>query len=404
MVVMQSSLNWLAPVVPFVASNAVYALALRSYRERWLWLAPLLYCHYLSLLGSSYWPAGGLDSLWALLICIWTSHSVSLLFLEDHAFQVDGRGAFEKQTWYWKYWISWNNVRLLFTSRAENRTRRLTASCEGQSRYSFAAHRVAKLALYWAWNNHIQAHVLPGPFVPLYAADFDPTRQVFFRRILLDQQNPVTLREVALRAVFALFWAVGGYVLVDGAHSALSLFFVVVLRVNKPHEWPPIYGSLRHAHSLRGFWGKFWHRLVVIPYGNIGKLLAERCLGFQPASLPHKLIVACAIFVISGMSHAVAAWQLGDHACWHLDIWWFFLNFVASAAESAVSFKLSRKTGLYDAPRSGIQALLDNSIVRKCLGFAWVFLFFFWSVPKWQYPKLYSMITTEFPSSEDSHI
>jgi hypothetical protein len=30
--------------------------------------------------------------------------------------------------------------------------------------------------------------------------------------------------------------------------------------------------------------------------------------------------------------------------------------------------------------------LRRNPVVKKSLGFAWVFAFFFWSVPKWQYP------------------
>lgn len=393
MLAMPTSHTWLGPampLVPFFISIVIYSLVLRSYRQRWLWLAPLLYCDYLAFSGSAYWPKDGIDSLWGLLICIWTFHSLSVLFLEDHTFLVEGKGVFEKQTWCWKFWATWNNPRLLFTSRAENRTP--GALREDQSLSAFAAGRLAKLVIYWILSHHVQPLILPGPFVPLYAADFDGTRQTYFRRILFDQQHPITARETSLRAIFAFFWAMGAYVMVDGIHSALSLLFVVVLRVDHPGEWPPIYGDLRKAHSLRGFWGQFWHRLVVIAYGNIGKLFAEQCLGLRPASLPYKSIVACFIFVLSGVAHAAVAWQLGDRCCWHLDIWWFFLNFVASATESFVCITLSRHACPFGAPRSQKPAFLDSSITRKCLGFAWVFLFFFWSVPKWQYPKLYSII------------
>lgn len=30
--------------------------------------------------------------------------------------------------------------------------------------------------------------------------------------------------------------------------------------------------------------------------------------------------------------------------------------------------------------------------LKKSLGFTWVFLFFFWSVPKWQYPHVYDLL------------
>jgi hypothetical protein len=352
----------------------------------------LLCCHCLAFVWSTYWP-NDIKSLWGLLICIWGAHSLSVLFLEDHTFLVDGKGVFEQQTWAWRFWATWNNPRLLFTSRSDRCHTTSKREEDPQSRVMFAAGRLAKLAAYWTASNHIKPLILPGAFIPLYAADFDATRQTFFRRLVFfDEQYPITMRETSLRAIIACFWAMAPYVRLDAAHCVLSLVFVVVLRADPPEKWPPLYGDLRKAYSLRRFWGHFWHRLVVVPYGNVGKLLAMWCLGFPPGSQPYKLVVACTIFVLSGGVHAVVACRLGGHY-WYLDIWWFFLNFLVVTAEGLVYFKVFKKAdksdGHYAIMRS---AFLNHGTTRKFLGFAWVYLFFFWSVPKWQYPKVYSLI------------
>lgn len=231
----------------------------------------------------------------------------------------------------------------------------------------------------------VQPLVFPGAFMPFQPSDFDNVRQTYLRR-LFSSSHPIALGETRLRATFAIFWAWSAYAAVDGAHAALSVLLVVVLRLDQPHEWPPIYGHLRDASSLHGFWGKFWHRLVALPYGNYGKWIAEKVFGLQPRSSLHKLVVAFAIFLISGLTHSAVAWQLGGCG-WYSDVWWFCMNFMANALEGAVWTKILHCTAM---PHDGSVPRL-RYFVQKCLGFMWVFAFFFWSVPKWQCPKVHCL-------------
>lgn len=381
---------WLALLVPpfwLFACIGIYSITLHYRLLRWPLLPVLLYCDYRGFSASTLWSWLGLDSLWGLLMCIWTSHSFSVLFLQDpHRLVLNGRGVLAEQTWWGKLWPTWNNVRLLGTSTGEL-SNAAGSGKHPEGRFTFAVRRVTKLVVYVLINRLILPRVLPVLFAPLSLADFDTVRQIFLRRLILGHNNPITLREVYMRAVFAVLWAAPTYVMIDAAHAALSLLFVVVLRADRPEEWPPVYGDIREAYTLRGFWGKFWHRLVVPSYSNIGKLVC-RCLGVYPRSLLYKLIVACTIFVLSGGAHAATAWQLGDNECWHLDIWWFFLNFVASTGESFVCPKLWPKSG----PGSASHQRGLGQALRKAMGYVGVFLFFFWSVPKWQYPKMYNII------------
>lgn len=379
-----SSLAPLAPLTCLCVSIAIYAWAVSARHRRWTWLAPLLFSQYLAFSASNRWPNNGIDSLWGLLVCIWISESLSVLFLEDQSLLVSNDLSPAPQPWYWKAWMTWNNPRLIGTPREEDCTPRSFYGC--QSRAAFARVRLIKLVAYWICSQYLQPMLIPGAFMPFEPSDFDSVRQTYFRRIL-SENNPITARETTLRATFAIFWAWGAYVMVDAAHTALSIVFVIILRMDHPHQWPPIYGHLRHMSSLRGFWGKFWHRLVVLPYSNCGKIIAERVLGIRPGCLPHKMIVAFTIFLISGMVHAAVAWQLGDRCGWHLDICWFCLNFVASTFESAFCSAALRKAITSNATSSRSPV----PIIQKTLGFIWVFGFFFWSVPKWQYPKVYCL-------------
>ncbi|KAJ4151186.1 hypothetical protein LMH87_011901 [Akanthomyces muscarius] len=382
------TLPWLAPLVPpfwLFTGIGIYSIALHYRSLRWPLLSLLLYCDCKGFSASTLWPWLGVDSVWGLLMCIWTSHSISMLFLEDpHRLTLDGKGALAEQTWWGKAWPTWNNIRLLGTPKSE-----LPAGAGSENppegRLAFAIRRTAKLVVYVPINRFLLPRVLPVIFAPLSLADFDAVRQTFLRRLLLSRNNPITLREVYMRTVFALLWAAPTYIMIDAAHVALSLLFVVVLRANRPEEWPPVYGDVREAYTLRGFWGKFWHRLVVPSYSNIGKLVCQ-LFGIHAKSLLYRLAVACTVFVLSGAAHAVTAWQLGDNECWHLDIWWFFLNFVASTIESFLCLKVWSKNGPGDARK------LTYGPLRRSMGYAGVFLFFFWSVPKWQYPKMYSSI------------
>lgn len=391
----------LAPVVPLgycAISIAMYARALNVPHQRIALVTPMLYFQHMSLATSNHFSKIGLDSLWGLSVCIWTLHSLSMLFLESCDFfaSIHDTPPHSKGPWYRNSmtWKTWNNLRLLDTVREEGLAPRYFHG--SQSRPTFAVVRTTKLALYLATINFVQPLILPGFFMPFDRADFDEIHQTYFRRILMDVHS-ITARETILRAVFAIFWAFSSYLLLDAAHAALSLFCVVVLRADDPQQWPPIFGHLRDASSLRSFWGKFWHRLVVLPYGSYGKFIAEKLLGLRPVSRLHKLIVAFTIFLISGISHAAIAYHLDDRTG-HLDVWWFCLNFFASTLEGVVRSSIAQCEAA-----SGLTSLSRlTPSVRKCLGFVWVFLFFFWSVPKWQYPKIPGILdgidVSEIPS------
>lgn len=164
-----------------------------------------------------------------------------------------------------------------------------------------------------------------------------------------------------------------------------ALLFVAVLRIDDPQSWPPFFGSAWRITSIQRFWGGFWHRLVVEPYGSYALLLSQRVMGLKAGSKVEKVFVVFCIFLFSGMAHSVVSWQMGQRCGLWRDVTWFAANFAAGLAEGAVqrqSAALAETIGIdYHRFASGWGG--------KILGFSWVFVFFFWSVPKWQFPKIY---------------
>ncbi|KAJ5975802.1 hypothetical protein N7481_009509 [Penicillium waksmanii] len=369
----------------FFLSVGVFLVASNT-AHKFLLLPFILIPAILSFTRANYWP-GDIGSLWGLLLGIWIAHSISLLWLEDHSVWDDTK-PFQSR-WvpirYHKPLKLWNNPRLVGTSRQA-----LRKSSAPLSLRKFVMIRFSKLLVYLAANIFVLPHIFPALFRNMQVDDFGPAKQVFLRR-LFSTTEPITMREVMMRAVFVFYWTFGAVTQLDAAHTALSIISVVIFQFNDPADWPGIFGSPRDCWSIRRFWGQFWHQIVVRSYTNYGTFLSRRVLGLRPGSQGDKILVIFIIFLFSGVLHSVVSWQLGDHS-WSGDIWWFCLNFAAGALEMAVS-RVQRAMG------STRKVCPQGSLTRqkgiawnKMFGFAWVFFFLFWSLPKSQYPKIYDRV------------
>lgn len=387
------------PVLPIAASIATFVLSVGAFFRlanmpcpRRIILSPLLYIPAgLSFATSNWWP-GDLNGLWGLLLCIWVGHSTSLLFIENLRVWEDGDylGRISKLAArvpgeYYKGLKLWNNPRLLGTSYQFVKSPKPAAS-SSPSLPRFTVICLGKLILCLGMYFYIKSRIFPAVFMPIQLDEFDPLHQVYLRR-LSSRIAPVTLRETLMRSAFVFWWTFSAVAMLDSAHAVLSLVSVILLRFDAPYEWPPIFGPISQAWSIRRFWSKFWHQIVRRTYTNYGEWISRKIFRLEPRSLSDKVFVIFAIFFLSGVAHAVVSWQLGDQCGWLLDIWWFCANFIAGLLEVVVLQLL--RVFLKKLGQESQLEWLDKSIWSRIFGFVWVFSFMFWSIPKWQYPKLY---------------
>jgi hypothetical protein len=322
-----------------------------------------------------------MNVLWALFACIWIHHAAAVLYFDGLRVH---RNAFP---WLSTYKI-WNDPQRQVNWGISPRWNRITSS---PGRVKFMFYRLSKIVICWVLHLFVIGSLVPLHF-GFTAQDFAPSRQVFVRRLLsLSGDPPITVREIEIRLFLSVYWIWVAYLMLDMCSILLSIFFSVILRLDTPDEWKPLFGSPLQAYSVRRFWTKFWHRLTVSCCASSSKQVTRRLVGMTPGSRCEKIFVAFWTFLLSGVCHVVADWQAGEPCHPYNDMLFFVANFVAGAVELVVADRLNRVK-----KRSGdgtFNQLIWSNPTKIIVGYVWVLGFFFWITSKWQYPKLHAVLT-----------
>ena len=360
----------MVPIAYFILSAFISCVALNvSQPYRLYFLLPILLPALKSFTSIDYQDAivPGLAQIWGQTVLIHIVHITSVLYLEKWNMHSDN------SDWdlHAAYKI-WGNPQLLNTHReVPNARNNLSPKL---SRTRFLVHRCLQLAILYLVHIYIVTPTFPNAFMPLFINSFAPAQERYFSRLLTSR---VTAYESLLRAVLAIQWIWINFFGLYIAQTAVAVLFSVILRWDEPCEWPLLFGSLLEAYSLRRFWGQFWHRIVVRPYTTYGVYISRSC-GITAKSPAEKIATAVFVFLLSGIAHSLVTWQTIGCGYWR-DIGWFLINAVATVGETLVIKWWKRAVKPAGKTRS----------LHKVLGALWVFGFFFWSVPKWEYGKIY---------------
>ncbi|KAI0399303.1 hypothetical protein F4802DRAFT_590222 [Xylaria palmicola] len=336
-------------------------------RGRLVILLPLIFFGILSFKQSLLLPfASKLAIIWAQSILLNLLHVSSLLLIEKQPSPL--RRSLRSS------YSLWSNPRLISISGNPS-----TEEESAALKYRFIISRLAKLALFYTLHQSIQPRLYAAIIGTLKAEDVADTAP--WRRF----PAALTMHSALVRSYVAVAWICDNYVTMNTLHALLGLI-TVSTGFHHPHDWSPLFGGLRGMCGLRSFWSRFWHRLARRPYTNVGVVVVESVyvVGF-PRALLRAIIVSLVVFLVSGLSHAAVSRQMG----WRdwLDVKWFMLNFLGCLVETVVMGSVA-----WVAARLSLQRELyvfRKSWLGCFIGFAWVFCFFYWSVPSWQYPRLH---------------
>lgn len=373
----------LIPPTFFILSTFIFLIAIQLPSRARVLISPLVFGTAIISLNTSLYlpPHEGTNGLWALLNCVWILHASHTLFSDKLRIP---RGA-PPWTSAYKIWadpqgrINWKDVSSKASSKA--------SAGKSKNRVWFATTRFFKTLGCWL----LQLCIFE-PFMILYiyptSEDFAPSRQVLFRRLLWPSAGPeFTQREIQIRLFTSVSWIWQGFLMLHTCHVLLSIFFVTILCIDTPEEWPPLFGSPMQAYSVRRFWTKFWHRMTVPGSTSSGKIVARRVGGVVPRSRLEKLFIAFWTFLLSGIYHAIADWQAGESCVPSADLFFFIANFGAAAIETIAVPMIIPVWKQHS--NSILCRIILSDRGRKLIGFAWILGFFFWVVPKWQYSKMH---------------
>ncbi|KAJ5355989.1 hypothetical protein N7517_010598 [Penicillium concentricum] len=361
-------LQSLSPLFYYMVASVLTITGLKRRRKiRLLLLGPVWLFSLLALASSHRlsWMIGA-DSTFASVLVFYLLYSTKLLAFDQLAVNPE----LSKHDWsFVDCYRTWNNPRELplRISPLEK-----VEPSDSISRVLFFFNQSMKAAALWAFEHFAFQKVFIYSLGQVVVADFSPEMEVAFQ---------LSSHQIQVRAIMSVQWIWRAYFFLEFYHCLLAIAFVAILRFDCPKDWPPLFGSPMEAYSVRGFWGRFWHKLTIPTYIYYSKLVSRQLMRIQPGSSLEKTIIPLFIFTLSGFSHALVGWSLGDAAL-SRDILFFEMCFLAAAAETAIS-KMKVTSIL-----RGVFSPLSRTIA----GMAWVFVFFFCISPLWIYPKVYHVL------------
>ncbi|KAF4815966.1 Signal peptidase complex catalytic subunit SEC11 [Colletotrichum siamense] len=275
-------------------------------------------------------------------------------------------------------WI-WNNPRHL--------TFRLNTTATWSSRALFLVRRALKVSLLLVANSFVnKARIYLKADLLDLTPDKYPIIRPIISQIVFDcsrddcTYSPVSQRQIFLRIFTVFSWIWSNFLILESYHAILSTTFVL-LGIDNPADWPPLFGSITDAWTVQRFWGRFWHRIATPTLTTWTRTILR--ITHEPQTTFEKATVAFGVFFLSGIMHMTAAWRTGEGYV-HLDVMFFCANFFAIAAEIAVSrawMQVVRRAKL----KPGAEARVCQA--SRWFGYLWTFALFFWMAPRWLYPK-----------------
>ncbi|KAK8023579.1 hypothetical protein PG993_011645 [Apiospora rasikravindrae] len=290
-----------------------------------------------------------------------TIHSTAIVFVQKSVFRLDGASGAQRIRAIYRIW---SNVRNLPLDKCE--VGPPAGSRSKRTRVWFATGRGARVCLLW-----------------LVQQATSSTMASIFRRlkVTVDVFGPVhqglvpSISTMGVCGIMSFHWIWTSYYSLTTANDLAAILFVAILGWDAAEEWPPLFGSLADAYTLRRFWGVFWHRLHVYSF-----TLCMPSLHFSRNTLVGGAFGSFWVFTLSAWSHAVANSILYGQHFLMSELRFFLLNWAVCSVETIAGRTLvARKT-------------FGRGVVAKGLGYGWVFTVFFCIVPAWQYPKLHHYV------------
>ncbi|KAM7189680.1 hypothetical protein V8F33_009928 [Rhypophila sp. PSN 637] len=278
---------------------------------------------------------------------------------------------------------------------------------EGSRRLRFAMARGLH-ATALLFTHHFAYHSISQRLFQLHLTprDFYMTKQTLL------PQLPMTRRDLFLRTYMSFAWIWVTYFKLSVAHDILSILFVWILQWDQPSEWPPLFGSVADAYSLRRFWGVFWHPLHTAtlvaympswratssppqlqppPDHQDGKKPQQKSSANNLAMAPplQKALRALGVFTQSAIIHSVTNWIMTGRSNMTMELRFFLSKFVVCFLEVALKRQMR---GLREVPRKTRQNKTETvgawniwtAMVRRAGGYIWVMCVIFCLASPWQ--------------------
>lgn len=289
-----------------------------------------------------------------------TIHTVSMLYMDGRVLQLNSTPLVQRLREVFRLWSNIRGIRLAEGTNCDSRT----------TRTRFAMRRLCHSGAMWLiyhFFGELSVRALRG-------------LNVSIRDFMLPSQSilpQMKSRDLCIRAVMSVNWIWSSYVLLSGAHDLSATFFVSLLGWDQPQEWPPLFGRLVDAYSLRRFWGYFWHQLHTNLYERFipFSLQSTRTPRKKRLGLVCKAFRAFWMFFLSAICHAFVNWVMLKNANIIPEMRFFLVNYAVCLVETV-------------GKGTSWAKLEPGWWTTRIIGYAWVLFIFICLVPGWRYPLI----------------
>jgi len=197
------------------------------------------------------------------------------------------------------------------------------------------------------------------------------------------------MRGLILRLVVSTQWVCTTYLHLSAAHDLFAVLFVSILGWSSKSDWPPLYGSISSAYSLRRFWGSFWHRLHNAPFARYTpSILVHQSNQLSYGTALKNTLRSFWIFLMSAVCHGMVGLVVYRQANFSAEIRFFLSNWIICLLETILIQVLKKWKKRPDI--NSIRWKWALRFIRRVCGYTSVFFFFFCTVPAWRYPLVYN--------------
>ncbi|KAF3391498.1 Acetyltransferase pyr8 [Penicillium rolfsii] len=99
-------------------------------------------------------------------------------------------------------------------------------------------------------------------------------------------------------------WFVVSRIVIDIHYRFVSILFVG-LGLDNPVNWPPAFGRMKDAYTIRKFWGTFWHQFLRGPFTAVSNFIARDFLHLARPSILERYTNMFIVFLLSGILHVM---------------------------------------------------------------------------------------------------
>lgn len=253
----------------------------------------------------------------------------------------------EKTTW---QRLRWSTTALFTPRRTLPKT--ATSMKTAPNPWIFALSRLALSITLAAAYNYLQ-HDYSFPFAVndpvLSHADVAPDKVSLLLQLY---HGILTRRALQIRAQMSFLAITMPALLLSSTHALFSALAVTLCAAH-PADWPPLFGSIFDAYSVRRWYSHFWDKLMRKALTINAAWVTSRVLGLRPGSATGRCCIVMLSFTMSGFMHTMSSWQPGPCASW-MTMW----TYVA--------------TGAVILLERGVQAVYARLVHgRKGLGWRW---------------------------------